>query len=524
MKTLKKIDIFISSPSDVDEEKRIALKVIEDLNSTPYISDKFALKALEYKTEVPPVVGITPQRTVDLYMMKADQANILICILWSRMGTPVFDDETNKKYQSGTEYEFITAYEANQKSGKPIILLYRGIKCLAEDSDLIQANLVKEFFNRFEGKDAKFKGLYNEYESNEEFEYVLRHDLDEIISTNFQQGRDGHASQSVFDEALIFSKKFRYSNERSKDLDIQQIIRDFGKSRFYFYFTMRPEFRRFASIRNYTMHNCWRFFFYSQKYSVTTGNTTVSPSQYRKLRTVSPIPPIDFSNGKKDFITKDGLEQTCIVCRGKGYNNCESCYGRRVVVCSDCNGNKYILEPLKPTENASNINKGTTTMHPTMVECRACNGKGIVKCSRCGGRGKESCDTCEGSGRTYSVELHRMEYCIKKETNTLHGEIPKYIVNKFNGKREKEETFIDPSPPSQKGISACRFEGFSISILLLDVYFEGRAYTIFYDVHNKKFQWNGYPVDYKKILTAASIIILFLFVIRYLILNARIFE
>ncbi|MBZ0175684.1 MAG: DUF4062 domain-containing protein (plasmid) [Candidatus Methanoperedens sp.] len=110
IKTLKQIDVFISSPSDVDEEKKIALKVIEELNSRPYISDKFAIKALEYKTEVPPVVGITPQRTVDLYMMKADQANILICILWSRMGTPVFDEETNKKYQSGTEYEFTTAY------------------------------------------------------------------------------------------------------------------------------------------------------------------------------------------------------------------------------------------------------------------------------------------------------------------------------------------------------------------------------------------------------------------------------
>ncbi len=183
-KTLQKIDIFISSPSDVDEERKISLEVIEQLNSMPHIADCYTLKPLAYEKIVPPAVGETPQRTVDRYMMQADKADIFICILWSRMGTSVIDNETGNEYQSGTEYEFTAAYQANQKSGKPYILLYRGMKNIPMDADFKQAELVKAFFKRFEGKEAELKGLYKKYESNEEFRKTLFQDIDKIISSN----------------------------------------------------------------------------------------------------------------------------------------------------------------------------------------------------------------------------------------------------------------------------------------------------------------------------------------------------
>jgi hypothetical protein len=180
-KTLQKIDIFISSPSDVDEERKIASEVIEQLNLNPYIADRCKLKPLAYERIVPAVVGKTPQRTVDHYMMQADQTDIFICILWSRMGTPVIDSK-GKEYQSGTEYEFTTAYKANQESEKPYILLYRGMKSIPIDADLRQVDLVKAFFESFKGKEADLKGFYKKYRSNVEFEKILRHDLEMVIS------------------------------------------------------------------------------------------------------------------------------------------------------------------------------------------------------------------------------------------------------------------------------------------------------------------------------------------------------
>ncbi len=182
-KTLQKIDIFISSPGDVAEERKIALEVIEQLNSMPHITDRYTLKPLAYEKIVPAAIGDAPQRTVDRYMMQADQADIFICILWGRMGTPVIDEE-GKEYQSGTGYEFTTAYQANQKSGKPAILLYRGMKSLPMEADFKQAELVKEFFKRFEGREADYKGLYSKYRSNEDLRNILFKDLDKIISSN----------------------------------------------------------------------------------------------------------------------------------------------------------------------------------------------------------------------------------------------------------------------------------------------------------------------------------------------------
>lgn len=184
-KTVQKIDVFISSPGDVAEERKVASEVIGQLNSMPYIADRCMLKPLSYEKIVPAAVGETAQKTVDRYMMEADKSDIFICILWSRMGTPVIDNE-GKEYQSGTEYEFTTAYRANQKSGKPHILLYRSMKNLPNDANLKQVELVRAFFKSFDGKEADLKGFYKKYRSNEEFKDNLHRDLEVIISEIIQ--------------------------------------------------------------------------------------------------------------------------------------------------------------------------------------------------------------------------------------------------------------------------------------------------------------------------------------------------
>jgi len=65
-KTLQKLDIFISSPGDVGEERKIASEVIEQLNSMSHISDRCTLKPLAYEKIVPAAVGESPQRTVSV--------------------------------------------------------------------------------------------------------------------------------------------------------------------------------------------------------------------------------------------------------------------------------------------------------------------------------------------------------------------------------------------------------------------------------------------------------------------------
>src|SRR5260221_52418 len=180
-KILQKIDVFISSPGDVYEERRIATRVLQRLNRIHAIADRYILIPLAYEESVPAVVGRKPQTIVDTYMMEASKSDIFICILWQRMGTPVINEETGEQFQSGTEYEFTDAYSANQKLGKPSILLYRGKKLVSSDADPEQLRQVQVFFERFEGENANLKGLYKIYRSNEEFEVILLHDLYKVI-------------------------------------------------------------------------------------------------------------------------------------------------------------------------------------------------------------------------------------------------------------------------------------------------------------------------------------------------------
>src|SRR4249919_2624362 len=134
---MEKLDIFISSPSDVRHERRLAEKVVGRLSDLPYTRQNFVLNPLAYEEEVPAEIGESPQFTVDNYM-RADQCAVVVCILWQRMGTPISDPMTREYFHSGTEYEFVQAYRARLKTGRPRILLYRMMKKVQPDTDVDQ--------------------------------------------------------------------------------------------------------------------------------------------------------------------------------------------------------------------------------------------------------------------------------------------------------------------------------------------------------------------------------------------------
>jgi hypothetical protein len=182
---LRKIDVFISSPGDVQRERQISIDVIGRLNDLYHIRRHYVLKPLAFEQAVPPVVGRSAQAVVDRYLAHAGQADVFLCILWKRIGTPVTDESSGEQFQSGTEYEFVTAYRAFQKIGRPQILLYRCKRDGPEGADAEQSRLVEEFFQRFEPPNAAFKGLYRPYTECDQFRDQLLQDLDEIVAREF---------------------------------------------------------------------------------------------------------------------------------------------------------------------------------------------------------------------------------------------------------------------------------------------------------------------------------------------------
>jgi hypothetical protein len=180
------VSVFISSPGDVREERRRATEVVDRLNRLRHIAERMFLKPCAYEELVPPLMGRDPQPIVDEYMTKAADADLFICMLWGRMGTPVICPETKERFASGTEYEFTIAYRHNQQHGKPHMLLYRCDRPLPEQADPDQVRLVKQFWERVGGAGAPIRGLYRNYTDPAQFADLLFHDLETVLAREYK--------------------------------------------------------------------------------------------------------------------------------------------------------------------------------------------------------------------------------------------------------------------------------------------------------------------------------------------------
>ena len=79
-RNVRKLQFFISSPADVCEERALASRVIERLQSE-YMG-RVALDTVLWEHE--PLVATA---TFQVQLAKPSEADVVICILWSRLGT-----------------------------------------------------------------------------------------------------------------------------------------------------------------------------------------------------------------------------------------------------------------------------------------------------------------------------------------------------------------------------------------------------------------------------------------------------
>jgi len=183
---VRPIKIFVSSPGDLANERRMVQTAIRNLDRSRRYMDKFKLIDFLYEDRASAQVGKNAQVVVNETSIESAEADIVICMLWSRMGTPTTDPNTGKLYQSGTEYELITAYETFRKVGKPYILLFRCTKATPSNIDTAQLQLVQEFFKRFDKvKGGDLEGLFFQFKSTKDFEVLVRRQLEETLDREF---------------------------------------------------------------------------------------------------------------------------------------------------------------------------------------------------------------------------------------------------------------------------------------------------------------------------------------------------
>ncbi len=191
--TLPIFRIFIASPGDVSEERKIVEQIIKTLRQEetlfygkailfPIMWEKLALEA-----------WVSPQRAIELGLPTPAECDVVVVIFWSRMGTPLsladYKKPDGTQYYSGTEWEHDNAKNGflSNHTNRPKIFIYRCINKPAISVDnkeeITQLEMVNEFFNKFRNPDGSYGGSYFRYNTTSEFKEIIQDHLTGVIKT-----------------------------------------------------------------------------------------------------------------------------------------------------------------------------------------------------------------------------------------------------------------------------------------------------------------------------------------------------
>jgi tetratricopeptide (TPR) repeat protein len=197
MDEAKTIRVFISSPGDVVEERRRAALVLGRLKRDFARFFKISPELWEYE---PMIAAGTFQDVI----IEPASTDIVVLILWSRLGTPLPPRTALRDYQgidgrtpvTGTEWEFENALraarerQARDEPATPNILVYkkdvdgvaRGKTASKLDEAVRQMAALEQFWARyFESPDGHFTLAFNSFTSLDSFEQQLEAHLRALL-------------------------------------------------------------------------------------------------------------------------------------------------------------------------------------------------------------------------------------------------------------------------------------------------------------------------------------------------------
>ena len=144
--------ILIASPSDVENEREIAVRVIEEWNDLHSYSRKVALLPLRWETHTAPEYGTRPQEIINRAIV--DDCDLLVGIFWTRIGSPTGIGD------SGTTEEI----ERVGNAGKPIMLYFSSVEIDPERINPAQIEKLRQFKEKIYPK-----GLVERYKKTFDF-------------------------------------------------------------------------------------------------------------------------------------------------------------------------------------------------------------------------------------------------------------------------------------------------------------------------------------------------------------------
>ncbi len=177
--------IFLSSPGDVNEERKIAIEVIEALPYRPAFRDKVAFRVIAWDrpgADTPMLASLTPQEAINRGLPKPSECDITLVIFWKRMGTPFVDLADSQAYESGTHWELL---DALKNPGCETLIFHRTEEVMFKASDKAgqeQYERVQQFFgSEVFYKDGRILRGVNQYAAPEDFRLKMQTFMEDVV-------------------------------------------------------------------------------------------------------------------------------------------------------------------------------------------------------------------------------------------------------------------------------------------------------------------------------------------------------
>jgi hypothetical protein len=183
--------VFLASPGDVTDERALVRRLLKDeLPYDPFLRGRVIFDVVSWDDPASPTplpARLTPQEAVIRFETRPSECDIVVVVLWSRLGTHLdlakFQKTNGEPYLSGTEWEYEDACK-----GKADIFIYRrieepkiGMDDPALEEKLWQYGFIKQFFKRFKNPDGSFRGNVTDYDTPTAFKERLATDLKRLL-------------------------------------------------------------------------------------------------------------------------------------------------------------------------------------------------------------------------------------------------------------------------------------------------------------------------------------------------------
>lgn len=113
--------VFLSSPGDVAEERRIASDILEQYQDRPHARGKVTIEVVAWDdpdAPTPMAANETPQESVNRFRGRPSECDLTIVILWGRLGTQLpagMVRADGSRFESGTVWEYEDASQAGKE-------------------------------------------------------------------------------------------------------------------------------------------------------------------------------------------------------------------------------------------------------------------------------------------------------------------------------------------------------------------------------------------------------------------------